>query len=61
MDRVRFDGADPERTIPLPWAEQLLMRWHARSPGQFGNRLAEVVSDWAASGAQDQAGYPPGQ
>ncbi len=56
MDRVRFDAGNPERTIPLAWAEQMLCNWHQRNPGQFGSRLAEVVSQWAASGTDDQDG-----
>ncbi len=56
MDRVRFDAGNPERTIPLAWAEQMLCNWHQRNPAQFGSRLAEVVSQWAASGTDDQDG-----
>jgi len=44
---VRFSRRDPSKTIPLCWAEDLLMDWFAAAPASAGNKLAEVVKRWS--------------
>lgn len=38
--RVRFDDADPAKTISLAIAERILADWRKRNPAQFGYWLA---------------------
>jgi hypothetical protein len=41
---VRFDRERPERTIPHDVAEQMIMAWRERNPGQWGYWLAAAVT-----------------
>jgi len=47
--RVQFDPGNPDKTIPLSWAQDMLQRQYKRNPAAFGNKLAEVVADWSAA------------
>ena len=46
--KVQFDPGNPDKTIPLSWAVELIQRQYKANPASFSNKLASVVSDWAA-------------
>jgi hypothetical protein len=49
MAPVRFSRKNPSKTIPLCWAEELLMDWFQSAPSIAGNKLAEVVKRWSVT------------
>jgi hypothetical protein len=44
VPRVRF-GHGENQDIPLPWAEELLMKLAKANPGKFGTLLRQVVME----------------
>jgi hypothetical protein len=51
--KIVYDPDHPERAIPLAWGVAMLQKYHRANPAAFGNKLADVVKDWAA-GAYDE-------
>lgn len=50
---IQFDPADPAKTIPLSWAQDMLQRQYKANPASFGRKLADVVADWSQRKYQD--------
>jgi hypothetical protein len=53
--KIVYDPDHPERAIPLAWAVAMLRKYHKANPAAFGNKLADVVKEWA-TGAYDDDG-----
>ena len=47
--RVQFDRSDPAKTIPLSWAQDMIMRWRDTRPDHFGKELAVTVRAWSTA------------
>lgn len=41
---VQYDRSHPERTIPHDVAQEMILAWRERNPGQWGYWLAAAVT-----------------
>jgi hypothetical protein len=54
--KIVYDPDHPERSIPLTWAMALLRKYYKANPAAFGNKLSDVVKEWATGAYDDEPG-----